>query len=144
MGQNLKKSRFTNKYPEKCKRNIARSYPLDKSGGVYPILSRSRWNGKNRDGEILIHGNGRCGHYKKLVFRSKIEKCKQFSSGRIWDFDGISPSRSAVPVIYTLETLSWDPLYVLVDKVGLYLDKVGTGYMAVSYTHLTLPTICSV
>ena len=47
----------------------------------------------------------------------KSRSVNNFSSSRIWVFDGMSPSGSAVPVIYTLETLSWDPLYL--DKVGL-------------------------
>ena len=32
-----------------------------------------------------MHGNGRYGHFLDLVFRSKIEKCKQFSEMvRFW------------------------------------------------------------
>jgi hypothetical protein len=49
------------------------------------------------DGAILKHGNGRYGYYKNLVFRSKIEKCKQFSPatafGLRWDF----PPRGSRP-----------------------------------------------
>ncbi len=42
------------------------------------------------DWAILTHGNGRYGYYQKLVFWSKIEKCKQFFQqpdlGLWWDF----------------------------------------------------------
>ena len=40
--------------------------------------SPSQKKTKNRDGEILIHGNGRYGYYKILVSRPEIEKCQHF------------------------------------------------------------------
>ena len=43
----------------------------------YPPLPAQKFE-QNRDWSILIYGNGRYGYYKKLDFRSQIEKCKQF------------------------------------------------------------------
>jgi hypothetical protein len=44
------------------------------------------------DGAIPTHGNGRYGYYKNLVFRSKIEKCKQFSPATgFWTSVGFHP-----------------------------------------------------
>ena len=51
------------------------------SGGVqmWGFFFGTPQGSRKWDGAIPTHGNGRYGYYKNLVFRSKIEKCKQFS-----------------------------------------------------------------
>ena len=65
---------------------------------IFPIpqnWEKSSW-------EILIHGAGRYGDYKNLVVRSKIEKCKQWSSAA-----GFGDSQCALRVVMWLVLNGW-------------------------------------
>ena len=53
--------------------------------GVGQMCRKKNWHprvSRKRDWTILMHGNCRYGCYTKIVFWSKIEKCKQFAAAR--------------------------------------------------------------
>ena len=87
------------------------------------------------DGAIPMHGNGRYGYYKNLFFRSKIEKCKQFSPATVfWTSVGFpppgQPSRQdeTTPrgrfVNFTLRGLLWHLEYL----TWLIVSRINYGY----------------
>ena len=68
--------------------------------------------GQNRDGKILIHGDGKYGYYIVLVFRSQIEKRQHvfqhpnpesFSTLLLFDF-----GKMTCPIFFDMYLMNFD------------------------------------
>ena len=74
--------------------------------------------------------------------RNEINDVAYYGMGVVEQFVGISPAPDFVPESIKMHMTQFDPdaANALLDEVGLK-DVDGDGFRAVSYTHLTLPTI---